>query len=290
MVLTTDLTAEIKSWREAHKLLSHAVLVSNEAVDSIRAQRRYWMEEICSNLTSVGTLASTSVWKKPVAPKKAVKKRRKKDEEESPNKSTSLKKVKAAPRRKKKNQEQPTKKTLQLKLSASVERSIPQELPVAPDNDEEEVDDENDDSENEDYEYLQDSRQPIWEHHPHHPQLGIQHQHHGGYYSPQLMVCYLRRKLTFCTFDHNFLLTFFSQMYKPYNFMSQHTAHHPSTSMHDDLMNIPEELREFMGVAVSNPPFTEQVDQESDEDDDDDDNDEEENIGEDENVDDDESE
>ena len=218
MVLTADLTAEIKSWREAHKLLSHAVLISNEAVDAARAQRRYWMEEICSNLTTAGTLVSTSVWKKPVAPKKVIKKRRKKDEEESPNKSTTNKKVKAAPRRKKKDEEKPAKKTLKLKLSAAADRSLPPALPVVPndDNDDEEDDDDgNDDSENEDYEYLHDSRQPVWEHHPHHPhhpQLGLHHQHHGGYYSPQLMVRNQRKKHLDFKFDLNSSLTYLQHM------------------------------------------------------------------------------
>ena len=66
--------------------------------------------------------------------------------------------------------------------------------------------------------------------------------------------------------------------------MPQHAAQHPSSSLHDDLMNIPEELREFMGVVASKPSYTEHVDQDSDDGNDDDDDDDDDVIGDNENI------
>lgn len=62
--MTPNVEAELQAWREAHEHLSKAVLVAKEAVEVAKAQRRYWLEEICANLTHDGRLVNTSVWKK----------------------------------------------------------------------------------------------------------------------------------------------------------------------------------------------------------------------------------
>jgi len=100
---TTNIESELQAWREVHEHLSKAVLVAKEAVAVAKAQRRYWLEEICANLTPEGKLINTSTWKKTgkaarKAPAKrkqadsslASAKRQKSDESEGQNWQNSL--------------------------------------------------------------------------------------------------------------------------------------------------------------------------------------------------------
>lgn len=93
----SDATAEdpeslVESWRQVHSHLVEAVQVARAAVAAKRAQRRFWLEEICGNLSESGKLLPTSVWKRPIAPKK-----------------TPAKKAAAAKKRKTKATEKPRK-------------------------------------------------------------------------------------------------------------------------------------------------------------------------------------
>lgn len=82
-----DVASELKTWKEIHSHLSHAILVAREAVDVAKAQRRYWLEEIAANITDEGKLTAASVWKKPTTVKKtSVKKRSPKEKKEKPEK------------------------------------------------------------------------------------------------------------------------------------------------------------------------------------------------------------
>ena len=66
MATEASTEAELQAWREAHEHLSKAILVAKEAVAVAKAQRRYWLEEVCANLTPEGKLVINSVWKKPM--------------------------------------------------------------------------------------------------------------------------------------------------------------------------------------------------------------------------------
>jgi len=61
---------ELEAWKEVHDSLTAAVQISLEAVAALKAQHRYWLEEICANLTDEGKLQASSVWLRPVPPKK----------------------------------------------------------------------------------------------------------------------------------------------------------------------------------------------------------------------------
>lgn len=66
---------ELDAWREVHGLLTNALLVAKEAVGAKKVQRRFWLEEICANLTDGGKLTQNSVWLRPSPPKKTATKR-----------------------------------------------------------------------------------------------------------------------------------------------------------------------------------------------------------------------
>jgi hypothetical protein len=90
---STDL---LDAWRQINDHLTSAVLISKEAVAAKKLQRRFWMEELCANLTEEGKSTYKSAWKRPVpskktAPKKTVTKKRKKAEPK-PKKMTAKKK------------------------------------------------------------------------------------------------------------------------------------------------------------------------------------------------------
>lgn len=55
---------ELQAWREVHDRLTKAILVAKEAVAVAKAQRRYYLEEHCANVTPEGKLVNTSAWKK----------------------------------------------------------------------------------------------------------------------------------------------------------------------------------------------------------------------------------
>jgi hypothetical protein len=64
-----DTNAELESLRKVHGLLMEAVKTAESAVNAQLAQRRFWLEEICSNIDEEGNLQSTSIWKRPVTVK-----------------------------------------------------------------------------------------------------------------------------------------------------------------------------------------------------------------------------
>jgi hypothetical protein len=66
---------EVEAWKQVHEHLTNAVIVAKEAVAAKKAQRRFWMEEICANLTPEGKLTVNSVWNRPSIIKKTVIKR-----------------------------------------------------------------------------------------------------------------------------------------------------------------------------------------------------------------------
>lgn len=106
---TNPSTALLDSWKQIHGQLTKAVLISQEAIAAKKLQRRYWMEEICANLTEEGKLTHSSVWKRAVpskksTSKKAVTKKRKKTEQ----KSKEPKQKKAAAKKKKMEKQEPS--------------------------------------------------------------------------------------------------------------------------------------------------------------------------------------
>ncbi|GAX11497.1 hypothetical protein FisN_22Lh190 [Fistulifera solaris] len=101
-----DTNAELESLRKVHALLMEAVKTAESAVNAQLAQRRFWLEEICSNLDEEGNLQSTSIWKRPVTVKvppgrKGGNLKRKKNSLESSSETKPAKK----PRTKKKDSE-----------------------------------------------------------------------------------------------------------------------------------------------------------------------------------------
>lgn len=65
-VVTSTENEDLEAWKQVHAALLQAVFKAQDAVDAAKAQRRYWMEEVCANLTPDGKLKPTSVWKRPV--------------------------------------------------------------------------------------------------------------------------------------------------------------------------------------------------------------------------------
>lgn len=59
-------TADLESVRKIHRTLIEAVKTAESAVHAQLAQRRFWLEEICSNLDEEGGLQATSIWKRPI--------------------------------------------------------------------------------------------------------------------------------------------------------------------------------------------------------------------------------
>ena len=88
---------ELDAWRQVHSHLTKAVAVAREAVAARKIQRRFWLEEICANLTEEGKLTQSSVWKKPVQPRKTAAKKSAKQKETTPKR----RKKKADPKPKK---------------------------------------------------------------------------------------------------------------------------------------------------------------------------------------------
>ena len=69
-IMIAEEDGDLDSWREVHRTLIEAVKVAEEAVASQKAQRRYWLEELCANLDDEGMHQPTSVWKRPATVKK----------------------------------------------------------------------------------------------------------------------------------------------------------------------------------------------------------------------------
>lgn len=107
MATSTDL----ESLRKVHQTLTDAIKTAESAVNAQLAQRRFWLEEICSNLDEEGNIHNASIWKRPMPVKAPPGKK-------SVAKATSLKRKKnslessetkpAKKPRKKKNDGEPT--------------------------------------------------------------------------------------------------------------------------------------------------------------------------------------
>ena len=71
---SSEADAELEAWRETRQNLIEAVLVARESVAAAKSQRRYWLEELCANLTPEGKLGTNSTWRsaptKKAAPKR----------------------------------------------------------------------------------------------------------------------------------------------------------------------------------------------------------------------------
>jgi hypothetical protein len=115
------------------------VLVAKEAVAVAKAQRRYWMEEICANLTPEGKLTATSVWKKPTetpsSRKKTTTKRKQQQQqlperprktEDTDDEEAPAKKLKT--KRKKKMDDEPKKKRIRLSLKNQKDKKAEREI------------------------------------------------------------------------------------------------------------------------------------------------------------------
>lgn len=114
--------SQLEAWRDVHTHLVHAVGIAREAVASKKLQRRFWLEEICSNLTEKGRLVTSSVWNRPTAPKRTAKRAAKAS---GANTTKKRKKkatvvsatVKTKKPRKKKSDQQKTEKEVKTPLS-----------------------------------------------------------------------------------------------------------------------------------------------------------------------------
>eukprot|EP01083_Nonionella_stella_P054278 143334_1 len=53
---------DLEAWKEAHRHLTLAVIMTKDAIAAEKAKRRYLLEEIYTNVTTDGTLAPTSKW------------------------------------------------------------------------------------------------------------------------------------------------------------------------------------------------------------------------------------
>jgi hypothetical protein len=135
---------ELDSWRQVHEQLTNAVIIAKEAVAAKKLQRRFWLEEICANLTEEGKLTSNSVWKRPIPVKKIVVKRTPKPKEPVVKK----RKPKAEPKPKKPRKKKsigdddeeglglPKKKKIRLKLNIeNIEVQEAEPVEVAADDD-----------------------------------------------------------------------------------------------------------------------------------------------------------
>jgi hypothetical protein len=59
-----DESSSIDPWQQIHTTLLAAVREAELAVAAQKSQRRFWLEELCGNLTEDGSLTATSVWKR----------------------------------------------------------------------------------------------------------------------------------------------------------------------------------------------------------------------------------
>jgi hypothetical protein len=123
--------SELNAWKEVHATLTEAVKRAQDAVHAQKTQRRFWMEEICANLTGEGKLKPTSVWKRPVVQKKsAVKKpsvpkpagtkRKKKDPDTTAKPAKKPRKKKAANNEGESDGPKPKKIKISLKKKTAV--------------------------------------------------------------------------------------------------------------------------------------------------------------------------
>jgi outer membrane biosynthesis protein TonB len=125
---------ELNAWRQVHEQLANAVIIAKEAVAAKKLQRRFWLEEICANLTEEGKVTANSVWKRPVPVKKAVVKRSTKPKELVVKKRKPKAEPKPKKPRKKKSigdddeEGQPKKKKIRLKLNKEAQEAEPVEL------------------------------------------------------------------------------------------------------------------------------------------------------------------
>jgi hypothetical protein len=127
---------ELDAWKQVHATLTEAVKRAQEAVSVRKSQRRFWMEEICSNMTDDGKQKTSSVWKRPVGQKKPARrgpaakvagtKRKKKDlTGGSPDKATKK------PRKKKEDGDPDAPKSKKIKISLKKKGPVDSFLPQA---------------------------------------------------------------------------------------------------------------------------------------------------------------
>jgi hypothetical protein len=207
--------SELESWRQVHGSLIEAVKVAEEAVAAQKAQRRYWLEEICANLDEEGMHQPTSVWKRPqVTIKKQLPKRisskppavkRKKSIEPKPGKKA----------RKRKSEDgglgeetsRATSKPKKSTSAAKAKKAVPTPEPSPAEIDEEQEMRENDQHQRvsnaaaaptlQDYGSQSDQAHSAYHHHHHHhhhpPHVAQQPAHWGPgaqNNNLQMMVCY----------------------------------------------------------------------------------------------------
>jgi hypothetical protein len=131
--------SELDAWKEVHATLTEAVKRAQDAVNAQKAQRRFWLEEICTNLTGEGKLKAT-VWnrpvvqkktaaKKPSVPKTAGTKRKKKDPDTKPAKKPRKKKAAND------DGEVDAPKTKKIKISAKKKAAVPEAFLRQPEED-----------------------------------------------------------------------------------------------------------------------------------------------------------
>lgn len=120
---------ELDAWRQVHSHLTKAVAVAREAVAARKIQRRFWLEEICANLTEEGKLTQSSVWKKPVQPRKTAAKKSAKQKETTPKRRKKKADPKPKkPKKKKKEEEgdeEAPKKKIRLQLKKPATKQTP---------------------------------------------------------------------------------------------------------------------------------------------------------------------
>ena len=197
---------ELEAWREVHTKLLIACELAQEAVDAERMQQRYWMEELAANLTLPEggnadelQLASTSVWARPVAPKKTIskkkmtqlyKKRKGKPESKGKRKASALREKKPKRRDNGDGEEDssmgaggPPRK-LRIKMKNKKPAASPATPPPAPApaareeqyEESEEEEDEDDEVDNDDFDDDEEEEEDLNDTYPHHQQQ--QHHHH----------------------------------------------------------------------------------------------------------------
>lgn len=149
---------ELDAWRQVHEQLTNAVIIAKEAVAAKKLQRRFWLEEICANLTEEGKLTTSSVWTRPVPVKKTVVKRVPKPKEPVVKKRKPKAEPKPKKPRKKKSigdddeEDQPKKKIIRLKFNKEAQEEA-EPVEIAADDDQhshdasETVDDEDEEDE-----------------------------------------------------------------------------------------------------------------------------------------------
>ena len=247
-----SIQTELDAWRQVHDHLSRAVAVAEEAVAAKKLQRRFWLEEICSNLTEEGKLTSTSVWKRPVQPKKTAAKKAAKPKDGPTKKRKRKSDPKPKKTKKKKeeeeeedgdDEEQQPKSKMRVKLKApSAKRSSPPLAAVAaevhdPDETTEEEEDESEPETGANADYRDDM----------HAAMHHEHEYHGGHHAwGSGQHGYMVRKSTIrkCTSSSQYL-AYFGLIVFLLSFSNQPTR----VLLHQDMVVVIRLSTHLMGLA-----------------------------------------